>query len=449
MRIPTSPYVAGGLIASALLAIGLVAGCGLPPLEKPTHAQAASDAAAARPRVTVGPVSKESPKRYTSQPARLVPFEETPLYSRLSAYVESVPVDIGDVVKKGAPLIVLATPELNDDLNRQLALVEQAAAEVEQAKAALVAANAHLATSQAKARQTESGVARAKADFKRWESQLARMKQLVENGSVTQKLAEETESHFLAAEASLAEAQATIESAQAAVQESEAHVAQAKADQTAAEAKLKVANSAAQQARTMLAYGTITAPYDGVIIQRHVDARHFVQPSGASGRPLLVIAHHTRLRAVADIPELESPLVDVGDAATLQVQALGMQEFPGQIARTSYALDPANRTLRVEVDYDSHKGQLRPGMYATLRVLLAERSDVLTVPAAALVWKDRQPFCCRVVGEKIARVPVQIGLRVGDRVEILAGLEPDSEIVLARAEALTDGQSVEVVRPEK
>jgi RND family efflux transporter MFP subunit len=430
-----------------LIPVLLLAGCHSNPLEQPATAQAPpAPAAGALPRVTVGPVQKETLRRFTTQPARVLAFEETPLYSRLAAYVDSVPVDIGDEVQPGDPLVKLFTPELRDDVARQTALVAQATAEVAQAEAAVKAATAALDTAKAKARQAESAVARTTADRERWQSQLARYRQLAKDGSVTTKLVEETEAQFRAAEAAEGEVAAQVDSAKAAVAEAQAKLGSAAADVGAAKAKLGVAEAAERQAQTMLAYGEIKAPFAGVVTQRHVDPRHFVQPSHT--KPLVVVANSKKLRIVADIPELEAPLADKGDAATIQAQALGPEEFPATLARTSWALDPANRSLRVEVDLDGD-GRLRPGMYATLKVLLAERKDVPTVPFAAVVWQGRETFCCRVEAGKVRRVPIKLGLRVGDRVEVATGLTAGQEIVLARADALTDGQAVEPVRAEK
>src|SRR5204862_3823 len=80
----------------------LTLGCHASPLEQPTHAQAPTAApAAALPRVTVGPVKRETLKRFTTQPARVLAFEETPLHAKLAAFVDEIPVDIGSVVEPG------------------------------------------------------------------------------------------------------------------------------------------------------------------------------------------------------------------------------------------------------------------------------------------------------------------------------------------------------------
>jgi RND family efflux transporter MFP subunit len=200
----------------------------------------------------------------------------------------------------------------------------------------------------------------------------------------------------------------------------------------------------------MLGYATIVAPYDGVITKRSVDTGHLVQQaSGSAAEPLVVIARADVVRVFVDIPETEAPLVtsgsDGGDPAAITVQALGGRTFESSVVRTSWTLNPANRSLLAEIDVANPEGLLRPGMFASIRVQLDERRDVLSVPAAAVVREGTQTLCCTVVAGKIARKPVEVGLRVGEEIEVMSGLTEKDQVVLARAANLKEGQSVEVL----
>jgi HlyD family secretion protein len=195
----------------------------------------------------------------------------------------------------------------------------------------------------------------------------------------------------------------------------------------------------------MLAYTEIKAPFKGVVTQRNVDTGHFTQATrGTDAKPLFVVSQSDTVRVFVDVPELEAALVEPGDSATVLVQALRNREIPAKVTRTSWTLDPSNRSLRTEIDIPNSEHGLRPGMFATVRILLDERSDSLVLPVAAILQADNKTYCNRVENGKIVREPVVLGLRSGDEVEIASGLSGKETIVLARSAALTPGQMVAV-----
>jgi RND family efflux transporter MFP subunit len=206
-----------------------------------------------------------------------------------------------------------------------------------------------------------------------------------------------------------------------------------------------VAEANLARAKTLLAYTEIRAPYNGIVTQRHVDTGHYIQPAAAGSQPLVVVCHADRVRVFVDIPELEAAMVDKNDKATITLQALSGQEFHGNVTRTSWDLDPANRSLRTEVDLPNPELVLRPGMFATVSLLLAERADVLTLPATAVLRGKDGAYCCQVVSGKVQHTPLVVGLRSGKEIEVLSGLSGEETVVLLRADSLENGQSVEVL----
>lgn len=386
---------------------------------------------------------------YSPQPAVIEAFEETPLYAKVAGYVEQIHVDIGDRVVKDQPLVELWIPELADDRTAKEALVAQAEAELEQARAGVAAAEAAIKTAEAQFAGAQAGITRAAAELERWRAEADRITKLVASGVVTDKLGDETRNQLRAAEAAQAEAAAQVQSVEAMVDEAKAQARKAVADQAAAAARVKVAEAELARSITLEQYSQIKAPYDGVITARNVDTRHAVQPSGSSSRPLLVIASRGRVRVMTSIPETEAPLVshatDDADPVVVAVQAIPHRTWEGTVTRTSWSLDESNRSLTVEIDLANDDDALRPGMYATAQVRLAEAKDVLTLPVAAIVRDGGATLCCVLEGAVISRRPVQLGLRVGDEIEVQSGLTETDAVVLARASGLKDGQTVEVL----
>jgi RND family efflux transporter MFP subunit len=401
-------------------------------------------------RVTAGKPQRKTLELRTMQPARIAAFEQTPLHSKLAGYVQQVHVDIGDRVKKDSPLVILAIPELHDELAQKQALVAQAEAEVQQAQSNAEASQAAAETARAKIAEARAVIGRATGEYERAAGEYGRMKKLAENGSVTEKLVDEMLNQQRAAESSRDAALAAVSSAEAAAREAEANVRKAEADAATAAARLKVAQADMKRAETMLAYMEIRAPFDGVVTSRSVDTGHFVQPaSGNAARPLLVVAHTDKVRVFVDVPEMEAGFVDTGDQVTLRVQALNGKELEAPVKRTSWSLDEMNRSLRTEVDLDNADAELRAGMYAVASILLEQRENALVLPVTAVVRTGNGTRCCAVENDKIVFRTVELGLRSGQEVQILRGLDETSTVVLTRAEALTEGQTVELLAPQK
>lgn len=438
-----------GPLVVAAAALLSSSGCG------GSTAAKSSPAAPEPPAASVQRVRAATPERktlelYTSQPGRIEAFETTPLYPKVSGYVHSINVDIGDTVQKDQTLISLSIPEMQDLLEQKRALVAQAAAEVKQTDAAMKVAQAAVQSAQARVSQAEAGTVRAEAEFNRWNAEYERIRELAARGSVNQKLVDETLNQLRAAEASRQEVAAQIDSAQAEQSEAQAKALLAEADREAALAKQQVAEADLRHTATLNEYADIKTPFDGVVTRRGVHTGHYVHPAGgAAAEPLLVVARTDKLRVVVDVPELESGLVDAGengDRVTIRCQAQQAGECVARVSRTSWSLTAENRSLRTEIDILAADGSaLRPGMFATATILLDKREDVLVLPIGAIVQDAGQTYCWVVETGKLDRRQIQLGLRSGKEVEVLSGLDGSEQVVLTGANMLQQGQPVEVI----
>lgn len=434
------------LLPFVVLFVFVASGCG----HKPAAEKQDAEKVASLQQVVAGKPQRKTLTLTTTQPGRIEAFDETPLYAKTAGYVDEVLVDIGDEVQKDQSLIKLSIPELLDDVEQKEALIAQAEAEVKQAESAVLAASAAADTAQSKIKEMEAGIGRAEADYERCKSEHARIKELAEKGSVTKRLEEETYSALRAAEATTREVKSKAESARAAAYEAQAMVGKAKADQGAAEARLRVAKADLAHAKTMLSYTQLKAPYDGTVTLRDVDTGHFVQPANeGAGKPLMVVARTDTVRIFVNVPEMEAPYVDANDPAKIRVQALTASEYDAKVVRSSWSLQESNRSIRTEIDVPNPHGVMRPGMYATATIKLAERDNALVVPAAAIV-RDADGTACLIVEDgKIERRPVELGLRSGSEIEIVSGVDENQLVVLKQPEILKPGQAVGVTPPAK
>jgi len=445
------------IIRASSLGIGLLAACiGCQPNGVGEQVLGINDSANSTDRVTVGLPIKKTLQLYTEQPGRVSAFAESPILSKISGYVEAVHFDIGDKVSVGQVLIQIHAPEYANQLEQKRGVFGQAEAQIKQSEASLIAAQAAVSSSQALVAQAEASTGRTDAEYARWESQYKRIQQLVNKGSVTPQLEDETSSQFQAADAAKKETLASIESARAKQREAEANVLTAEADLEAAKAKLKVAQADIAQAETMLTYTELVSRLDGFVTSRKVDAGHYVQPAGANNQqPLMTIANISKVRVFVDVPESEAAWVDAGfgeldsgDLVTISSASLPGAKIEARVTRTSLQLDSQSRSLTVEIDIDNSDSKLLPGAFVTTRILLEQRENVWTLPIGAIVKTSEATHCCVVVDGKIEHREIELGMRVGDDVEIKSGLAGDESVVLVRGSGLLPGQDVEVIRKE-
>ncbi len=211
----------------------------------------------------------------------------------------------------------------------------------------------------------------------------------------------------------------------------------AEAAVTAAEAEITTLN-------TMIAYTRIEAPMAGIITQRFVDPGALIQTASSSrtqAAPVVAIARVDRVRAIVDVPEASASYVQPGTAAAVQVDGASVG---ARVARTGGILDPASRTLRVEIDVANASGRLRPGMTVRVSLELRKLAGSITVPIAAIRAQGSDRLLFIVQDGQAKQVKVKTGLESPDWIQIVDGLSGDEEIVVASAGLLNDGSPVSV-----
>lgn len=445
------------------VAIGGLAGCSRSSSSTAAAQTASPSTTSELPKVsTVHPVRKAIAQK-TSQPGRIDAFLMAPLHTRASGYVQQVLVDIGDHVtgpkvdEQGAQttagqiLVVISAPEVDQQLQQAKAHLQQVQADVRQADAAVLVAKAASESAKALVDEAQAATLKAEADLKRWKSEFDRVAELAASKTVTAKLADETEQQFRAAEAAQAAVAANVRSVTAKAFEAEVGIQKAEADAEAVKARLTVAEAEVRQAEAMVDYLTLRAPFDGIITQRSVDPGRLVQPAKSPQEtPLLTIVQADTLRLFVDVPEADAVQVEPGRKASIRVPSLPGQTLEGTVTRTAWSLDAGNRTLRTEFDLPNPDGRLRPGMFATVDLTVAEHADAIVVPKGAVITVDGQTVCLAVDSTgTIEGRPVKTGLRTATEIEVVSGVTPEDEVILTNAAAFKPGQKVTTSQPSK
>src|SRR6266403_2778795 len=195
----------------------------------------------------------------------------------------------------------------------------------------------------------------------------------------------------------------------------------------------------------------IYAPFSGVITRRNVDTGTLINAgNGGSAQELFVLAATDPIRAYVSVPEVYAAAIHSGLGAYLELTQFPGQEFQAKVARTADAIDLASRTLNTEVDVPNKTGQLLPGGYAQVHLLVGVTGTRLQVPVNALLF--RAEGLRAVVVDANHRTHLQqlaIGRDYGTSLEVLQGLRPDDWIVLNPPDSLDEGVQVNVKEPPK
>lgn len=319
-------FPTGGMRRSVEAALAIVAAAVLAVAASCSFAEAspATRVAQAAPVNPPPKIEGESePFAAITVPATVQAFFVTDLYAKDSGYVSQVKNDIGDHVKQGQVLAVIEDPELQAQYGKAQAAVQQAQADIDVARRQLAAMQADL---------------------------------------TLQQLTLKRQKELFAGKASTAQ---TLDEARAKEGVSSANVESSKARIKLAEANLEAATAEAERLRALLQYDKILAPYDCVLTRRLVNPGDLVQAATSTRTAPLFTCHEIDVvRVFADVPEMSAASIRPGLPAEVKLYGTSALTVRGAVTRIATALDPATRTMRVEIDLPNPEEKLLPGMYA-------------------------------------------------------------------------------------
>jgi RND family efflux transporter MFP subunit len=357
------------------------------------HVLAHEAEATALPAVDVVAVNDTAAGASLTLPGETAAWYESTIYARVSGYVAKWYVNIGDHVGAGELLASIDTPELDAELS---------------------AARAKLQVAQAQVKVKAAGADVAKSTYARWRDS--------PKGVVSEQ---EREDKKAGDESAVAE----LEAARAQVSLDRADV-----DRLSARQKFK----------------RIVAPYDGTIIQRHIDIGDLVTAgSSPNTTSLYRMVQDDPMRVFVDVPQsVATDLMKVGVPARISAAGSPGPALTGTIARTSAAIDPKARTFRAELDIPNASRRLVPGQYVQVAFSLNDRG-LKQVPAAALVFRSGEPEVAELASNGSVHFrPVTIARDDGDSVELSSGVSKGDRLVLNISSAITEGEEVRVSASE-
>jgi RND family efflux transporter MFP subunit len=313
------------------------------------------------------------------------------LHAKVAGYLENISVDIGDRVNAGQLLANIEVPELADDIQRAIASLKRYEQEVLRAQAAFE--EAHLVY-----------------------TRLAAVDKAQPNLIAQQELDAAIEKDRTSASA-LAGAKAEVDVSQAEI------------------SKLK----------TMQKYSRIVAPFTGVITRRYADPGALIQAgvsSSTQALPLVRLSQNDRLRLTIPVSVSYVSRIHVGDPVDIRVESCA-RPLSGTLARSTFKVDTATRTMDVEVDVLNKDLKLIPGMYASVALRLDHREKALAVPVEAVSRQKLATVFVVNANRKIEERIVSLGLETPRKLEVLSGLSESELVMIGNRTQFKPGQLVE------
>ena len=369
--------------------------------------------------VTTAAAIKRDLPRFFEATGSLAGDQQTDVAPQTAGKVVAVGVDIGSPVRRGQMLVRL------DDAELKLR-VDQAAAQLEQTKAAVRQAEEKigLRPNQAFDPNRVAEVAAARVNFELADKNLKRAEKLIESGDVSQSFYDDQR-----ARRDALKEQYDVQLAQA--RQNYAGVQVARTNVANAEAALALA-------RKNLSYAVIPSPIDGFVTERTADLGEYVSPQ----QKVATVVRTNPLRVRIDIPEQAIPEVQIGQSVSATTSAWPDRNFSGRVARIAPNVSAQSRTLTIEAEIENSSGALKPGQFATVRILQPRTSPAVLIPARAVL---SQAGVSRVFvikdGHAEQRI-VQTGQTEGDLIEIKNGVAADEAVATSNLESLSDGSPV-------
>ncbi|HWF08005.1 MAG TPA: efflux RND transporter periplasmic adaptor subunit [Bryobacteraceae bacterium] len=314
-------------------------------------------------------------------PGNTQPLMDAPVYARTSGYLRKWYADIGSKVHAGDLLAEIETPETDQQLQ-----------------------------------QARSDVETAETNYKLAQITAGRYTNLLQKGAVARQ---DTDN--------------------------------AVADMNSKKSIVDSARANVKRLEDLQGYEKVYAPFDGVITARNTDVGALINAGAASagtpasGNGLFHLSATDKLRVFVNVPEEYERAAANGSTASLTLAEFPGRTFTGTIVRNSSSIDPASRTLLVEVDVNNEKGELLPGAYVSVHLNLTGSGTAgMTIPINTVLFRSEGLRAAVVRDGRAMLVPVQVGRDFGDSLEVVAGLRRNEDMIVNPPDSLVSGTPVRI-----
>lgn len=336
---------------------------------------------------------------------RLSAISEATIVPKASGRVESIPVTVGSSVKTGDLLIQLERSDYVSQVNA--------------AEAALEMAQSRLVIYIDPALQEPASVRQAKLALDLARTNYERVKNLQAEGAVSQSQVEAAQSQVMAAEMGY----------EAAIQQYEM-----------AKAQVKQARAALDQAESLLSNTSIVSPIDGIVSAININVGEMASP----GVPVATVVDSSKVKCNISVSENYINIIKPGQTLEVSISSTE-QPLSGQVQSVSPSADTRTKDYPVELLLDNPSGELKPGMFARVRLPVDSNDDAIIIPKESLVDRGGYNIVFVVEDGKCKETRVSLGIVNSSQAEITDGIEVGDSVVIVGQDSLADGAAVTVV----
>jgi RND family efflux transporter MFP subunit len=383
-------------------------------------------------------------------PGEVQAVREVSVYARTNGYIKRWTVDIGDNVKAGQLLADIEAPEVDMQVQRSLAALEQTKATHAQSLASLEQSRAAAQQSEAALQQSKAQLANAQANAELADLTTKRYTSLRGTGGVTEQEISDKETAAKVAHTVVSANEAGVNSAAATLNLSRAAVSAAEAAVKASQANINVSQAEVRQSEVQKSFQQVTAPFDGKVTARQTEVGSLVSAgSGAAAQALFRISCINPVRVFINVPQTYTRAIRVGQEIEVYLRESPEKKYSGKVTRTANAIDVSTRTLRTEIEVQNPEGVLLGGMYAQVKFSMTNEKMPLLVPGSALIVNSDGTQVALVRDNKVHFQQVLIDSDRGGTVGVLSGITEDDVVIANPGERLSEGSPVTIAQPAK
>ncbi len=207
----------------------------------------------------------------------------------------------------------------------------------------------------------------------------------------------------------------------------------------AADSEYRQAVAAVDEAHALIARKAITAPFDGVLGIREADLGQYLNV----GAPIVELQSVDPIFVEFSFPQQDMEQVAAGKKLRLQVAGVSGEAFEGEITAIDSRVDESTRNILFQGTIENPEHKLRPGMFATVEVLMPE-TETLSIPASSINYAPYGDSVYVVKENQLQEQFVKLGQNRGDQVAILSGVKEGDEVVSSGVFKLRGGIPVQV-----
>jgi HlyD family secretion protein len=374
--------------------------------------------------VQVTAVTQDTIRRVVDADGVLYAQNQASIVPKISAPVQKFFVNRGDHVRAGQVLARLENRDLTAAVAESRGQLAQAEANLRSTSAATIPQQEVKARTDVQSAQQAAEAARVL---------LENRQNLLKEGALARKLVDDAQVAYAQAKSQLETAQENLRALQSVGKQEQVKTAQA---------QVEAAQGHLQGAEAQVAYAEVRSPISGVVADRPV----YEGEMATAGTPLLTVMDISRVVARVNVPQGQTSVVKVGQPATL-TQTGNTQTLEGKVTVVSPATDPSTTTVQVWVTADNPGERFKPGAAVHAAILTETIRNAMLVPASAILPGEEGGTAVLTVSpDSTAHLrPVETGVRNGDKVQILSGVNPGDEVVTVGGLGVEDKAKVKIV----